>query len=208
VLAGTLIGHWTGLKLDGWLGALVALFILYTGFRSAKETLDPLLGSCPDAELVSQVHQAVLAYPEVRGIHDLVIHDYGPGRSMMSFHAEVDQDANLLHIHDVIDNIEQELNHRFSTHTVIHMDPVAVNDPRAKALKRQVEELARELDPSVTIHDFRITPGPLHTNLIFDMVLPYDFRLSDEAAAAWMRERISDLDGAYHAVIETEHPFI
>ena len=208
VLAGTLIGHWSGLKLDGWLGILVALFILYTGFRSAKETLDPLLGSPPDRTLVRQVQELVLSYPEVRGIHDLVVHDYGPGRSMMSLHAEVDQNADLLHIHDVIDDIERELNRCFSTHAVIHMDPVAVDDPRTETLRAQVEALARELDPAVTIHDFRITPGPLHTNLIFDMVLPHRFRLSDEAAASWMGEQISAMDGAYYAVIEVDHPFI
>ena len=208
VLAGTLIGRWSGVNLDGWLGILVSLFILYTGFQAARDTLDPLLGTPPDPQLVQQVHDAVLAHPEVSGLHDLVIHDYGPGRSMMSFHAEVDQDADLLHIHDVIDNIERELNRRFSIQTVIHMDPVATRDPRVLELKGKVEELARQLDERVSIHDFRITAGPLHTNLIFDMVLPHGLSMSDEAAVAWMQEKIAALQDGFYAVIEVDHPFL
>ena len=208
VLAGTLIGRWSGVNLDGWLGILVSLFILYTGFQAARDTLDPLLGTPPAPQLVQQVHDAVLAHPEVSGLHDLVIHDYGPGRSMMSFHAEVDQDADLLHIHDVIDNIERELNRRFSIQTVIHMDPVATRDPRVLELKGKVEELARQLDERVSIHDFRITAGPLHTNLIFDMVLPHGLSMSDEAAVAWMQEKIAALQDGFYAVIEVDHPFL
>ena len=208
VLAGTLIGRWSGVNLDGWLGILVSLFILYTGFQAARDTLDPLLGTPPAPQLVQQVHDAVLAHPEVSGLHDLVIHDYGPGRSMMSFHAEVDQDADLLHIHDVIDNIERELNRRFSIQTVIHMDPVATRDPRVLELKGKVEELARQLDERVSIHDFRITAGPLHTNLNFDMVLPHGLSMSDEAAVAWMQEKIAALQDGFYAVIEVDHPFL
>ena len=206
VLAGSLVGHFSGLMIDGWVGVLVALFILYTGFTSARDTLNPLLGSPPDPELVREVEQTVLAHPEISGIHDLVIHDYGPGRSMMSLHVEVPQHGDLLKTHDVIDEIERELARTFSTEAVIHMDPIATDDPRTLELRDQVAALARELSPEATIHDFRITPGPHHTNLIFDLMAPYELKLSDQEAAERMSALVrARLGEQYYCVIEVDH---
>lgn len=208
VLASALAGQLTGLDIDGWAGILVALFILYTGFSSARDTLNPLLGEPPDPKLVQEIKRTVLAHPEVTGVHDLIIHDYGPGRSMMSMHAEVPQHADILRIHDTIDNIERELGERFSTVAVIHMDPIATDDPQTLALRQQVGGLVRELSPEASIHDFRITPGPIHTNLIFDMVLPYGLKLSDGEAAAQLtslvRERIGE---SFYCVISVDRDY-
>ena len=208
VLAGILVGHFFDLRIDGWVGILVALFILYTGFSSARDTLNPLLGEPPDPELVKDIEQTVLTHPEVVGVHDLIIHDYGPGRSMMSMHAEVPQHADLLHIHDVIDNIERELGQKFSTVAVIHMDPIATDDPKTLALRKQVGELVRALSPEATIHDFRITPGPIHTNLIFDLMLPYGMKLSDKEAVAKVTQLVHEQVGeAYYCVISVDRPY-
>ena len=180
VLLGTLVGHFADLYIDGWVGVLVAVFILRAGWGAAKDTLDPLLGQSPDPELVRGIQETVLGRPEIVGMHDLVVHDYGPGRCMASLHAEVPMDADILVIHDVIDNLERELRRKLGVEVVIHMDPIAVGDPRTDALKAQVTELVRRIDPDMTIHDFRMTAGPEHTNLIFDVAVPYHCRLEDE----------------------------
>lgn len=208
VLAGSLVGRFSGLRIDGWIGILVALFILYTGFSAARDTLNPLLGEPPDPELVKDIERTVLAHSEVVGVHDLIIHDYGPGRSMMSMHAEVPQHADILHIHDVIDNIERELGQKFSTVAVIHMDPIATDDPKTQALRRQVGELVQTLSPEATIHDFRITPGPIHTNLIFDLMLPYGMKLSDKEAVEQVTRLVREQVGeSYYCVISVDRAY-
>ena len=180
VLLGTLAGHFFSLRIDGWVGILVAAFILRAGWEAAKDTLDPLLGQSPDPNLVESIQKAVLAHPQVTGVHDLIIHDYGPGRRMMSLHAEVPMDADVLEVHDVIDNIERELKETFHIEAVIHMDPIATKDPQTNALREKMAALVREIDPAMTIHDFRMTVGPDHQNLIFDVVVPHKCPLSDE----------------------------
>ena len=207
VLLATLVGHYTGLKIDGLAGLLVAAFILKTGWDAAKETLDPLLGRPMDPELAREIDKLALEHPYIMGIHDLVYHDYGPGRAMMSFHAEVPADADLLDVHDMIDHIEREMKQRHNIETVIHMDPV-VNDERTCSLREQVAQLARSLDPEITIHDFRITAGPRHTNLIFDMMVPYGFRLTDDQVREEMTKLIRELSEHYYAVIEIDHSYI
>jgi len=207
VLAGTLVGSFSGLHVDGWLGLAVTLFILKAGWGAAKDTIDPLLGQPPDPAEVAAIKKAVLAHDTIRGIHDLVIHDYGPGRRMLSFHAEVPRDANMLEVHDEIDNIERELKARFRMETVIHMDPIATDDPETVALQRQVTALMEELDPKITIHDFRVTPGPLHTNLIFDVVVPHSLPLSDEELKRAIDEKIAALEGQYYAVVSFDRVY-
>ena len=189
VLAGLVCGGLGSLNIDGWIGLLVAGFIFKAGVGAMKDTLDPLLGQPPSEELVKEIEGAILARPEITGIHDLVVHDYGPGRQMMSVHAEVDAGADLLEIHDVIDAAERELKRRFRLEAVIHMDPVVTDDPQTARLRERTEELARNIDPSASVHDFRVTAGPLHTNLIFDMVVPYSVRETDRA----LREKIQAL---------------
>lgn len=207
VLLGTLVGHFADLYIDGWVGVLVAVFILRAGWGAAKDTLDPLLGQSPDPELVRGIQETVLGRPEIVGMHDLVVHDYGPGRCMASLHAEVPMDADILVIHDVIDNLERELRRKLGVEVVIHMDPIAVGDPRTDALKAQVTELVRRIDPDMTIHDFRMTAGPEHTNLIFDVAVPYHCRLEDEQVQEAIGAAVKALPGNYYTVVSVDHVY-
>lgn len=188
VLAGTLIGHFAQVSIDGWIGVVVAIFILRAGWGAAKDTLNPLLGTAPEPELVKAIQQLVLSHEQVVGMHDLVIHDYGPGRRMCSFHAEVPEDKDIMDAHDAIDHIEREIQEKFGIETTVHMDPIATGDSEVARLREQVAELVREIDPDMSIHDFRLTRGPQHSNLIFDVVVPHRCRLTDEE----VRQRITD----------------
>ncbi len=208
VLVSTIVGHLSGLKLDGWTGLLVAGFILYSGFNTAKDSLSPLLGEAPDPELVQEIEQTVLDHPPVVGIHDLIVHDYGPGRRMVSLHAEVPSKGNILELHDVIDHIEMELQSKYGCEATIHMDPVEVDDPEVQRLKEQVTALVSDIDPELGIHDFRIVQGPTHTNLIFDVTVPYRFRLPDAVVARTIREKVRQMEGNYFAVVRVEHSMI
>lgn len=207
VLAATLIGHFFHLQIDGLAGLLVAAFILKTGWEAAKDTLDPLLGRPMDRSLSEDIDKLVVSHPNILGIHDLVYHDYGPGRAMMSFHAEVPADADLLEMHDIIDHIERELKEKHHIETVIHMDPV-VNDQRTTALREQVAQLAREIDPVLSIHDLRITAGPRHTNVLFDVMVPYGFSLSDSQVVARLSEGVRGLSSKYFPVIQVDHSYV
>ena len=188
VLAGTLIGHFAQVSIDGWIGVVVAIFILRAGWGAAKDTLNPLLGTAPEPELVKAIQQLVLSHEQVVGMHDLVIHDYGPGRRMCSFHAEVPEDKDIMDAHDAIDHIEREIQEKFGIETTVHMDPIATGDSEVVRLREQVAELVREIDADMSIHDFRLTRGPQHSNLIFDVVVPHRCRLTDEE----VRQRITD----------------
>lgn len=207
VLAGALAGQHFGIHIDGWMGLLVALFILRAGWMAARETMDPLLGRAMDPELAADIDRLVLDHPYILGIHDVVYHDYGPGRAMMSFHAEVPADADLLEVHDVIDHIERELKQRNGIETVIHMDPV-VRDERTMALRMQVEGLAQGLGAGITIHDFRITAGPIHTNVLFDVVVPFGFCMTDSQVRQRLAEEIRTLGEQYYPVIEVERSYV
>ena len=207
VLLATLIGKWTGLAVDGYVGLLVALFILFSAYKAAKETLSPLLGQAPDPELVQRIRDIVAEHDTVVGIHDLVIHDYGPGRQMVSLHAEVPASGDILELHDVIDNIERELHEKLHVQAVIHMDPIVTDDTEVDTLRRQVAELARQVEPRMTVHDLRVVRGTTHTNLVFDAVLPLDAAITPAEAARRIREKVSELDGDYYAVVTVEHSF-
>ena len=190
VLVATLIGHYFQLPVDGWVGILVALFIFKGGIDAAKDTIDPLLGKPPTPEFVKEIEDLVMAHKEISGIHDLVVHDYGPGRVMISLHAEVPATGSVMTIHDTIDNIEQELHRKLGCEAVIHMDPIATDDSTTVALRNKITELAHCIDPALSIHDFRMVPGPTHTNLIFDVVTPFGFRLEDAEVARQLRALI------------------
>lgn len=207
VLVSGLAGAWLELSIDGYVGVAVAVFIFRAGWQAVKETLDPLLGRPMDPELAADIDRLVLDHPYILGIHDLVYHDYGPGRAMMSFHAEVPADGDLLAIHDVIDHIERELKQRNHIETVIHMDPV-VRDENTERLRGRVEELAKDIDPRLTIHDFRTTAGPIHTNLLFDVVVPYSFSMTDKQVKTELAQRVRDLSEKYYPVIEVDRPFV
>ena len=207
VLLAMLIGKWTGLAADGYVGLVVALFILFSAYKAAKETLSPLLGQAPDPELVREIRDIVMAHGTVQGVHDLVVHDYGPGRCMISLHAEVPAHGDILEMHDIIDNIEKELAEKLHCQAVIHMDPIVTDDALVGALRQQVAEAVKQVDPGMTIHDFRLVRGTTHTNLIFDAVLPFSSGKTTEQAAQEIRRLVKALDSTYFAVVTVEHSY-
>jgi len=208
VLGCTLLSHYTDLHIDGWCGVLVSLFIFYTGINAARDTLSPLLGQAPDPQLVQDIQQTVMSYPHVTGIHDLVVHNYGPGRLMISLHAEVPSNGDILLMHDTIDLIERQLQNDFHCEAVIHMDPIATDDALTAETCRKVCQLLQSIDPAITLHDFRMVSGATHTNLIFDAVVPHRFHLSDEQVCAAIYEKVQKLEGNYFAVVTIDHSFI
>ena len=208
VLIATLVGQFTGLNIDGWVGLLVALFILFSAYKAAKETLSPLLGQTPDPEFVERIEQIVLSYPEVLNVHDLIVHDYGPGRMMISLHAEVSADGDLLQLHDVIDNAEHRLKKELGCMAVIHMDPIITNDAHTDALRMAVAEKVKTIDPRLTIHDFRTVPGSTHTNLIFDVVVPYDVKLTADEVRRRIGALVKELDENYFAVVQVDNSYV
>lgn len=207
VLAATLAGRFTGLMIDGWAGILVALFILWSGFHAAKDTIDPLLGTPPTHEFVEQIRALVLAHPAIRGIHDLIVHDYGPGRVMISLHAEVSASENVLDIHDEIDNVERELQEKLGCSAVIHMDPIVTDDGVTEETRVRVAALVHCIDDDISIHDFRMVPGPTHTNVIFDAVVPFHFRLDDSQVEEKIKSAVHTLDDSYFAVVNVERSY-
>ena len=208
VLLATLIGHFAHLTIDGWCGLIVAGLILWAGYNAAKDTLSPLLGQPPEQELVDNIEKLVTAHDAVSGIHDLVVHDYGPGRLMITLHAEVDANGNLMAIHDEIDNIEKELRDTLGCEATIHMDPIVTDDGVTAEMRQTVSELVRGIDECITIHDFRMVPGPTHTNVIFDAVVPFAFRLSDHQVESEIKNAVRALPGNYFAVVQIDKPYV
>ena len=207
VLAATLVGQFSGVLIDGWVGLLVAALILWAGAKSAKETIDPLLGTPPTHEFVQRIRDLVMAHPGIIGIHDLIVHDYGPGRVMISLHAEVPATENVLDIHDEIDNVEKELQEKLGCEAVIHMDPIVTDDGVTAETRQRVAALVRCIDDEISIHDFRMVSGATHTNLIFDAVVPFGFRLTDAQVAEKIKTAVRALDGTYYAVVHVERSY-
>ena len=201
--------RWTSLDIDGWVGLVVAGFILFSGVKSARETISPLLGQPPEKEFVDRIESIVLSHPAILGLHDLVVHDYGPGRVMVSLHAEVPAHGDLLELHDIVDNIEMDLSRQLNCQAVIHMDPVVTDDGLTGPLRSRVAELVKQVDPAITIHDFRVVAGPTHTNLVFDAVVPFDEKLTAAQAADKIRTLVRSMDdGRYFAVVKVENSYI
>ena len=208
VLIATLISKYTGLLLDGWFGILVGLFILYTGGSTLKETIDLLLGQPPKQEFIDEVKEIVLGHSMVHGVHDLIVHDYGPGRVMISLHAEVDVNGDIQDIHEQIDHIEHELQEKLHCSATIHMDPIVTDDKEVLAMKAKVEEMVHFLDESFSMHDFRMVKGSTRTNLIFDVEVPRKTSYTDNEIVNWLKERIHELPGSkYFAVIQIDHKY-
>lgn len=208
VLAGTLIGHFAQVSIDGWIGVVVAIFILRAGWEAVKDTLNPLLGTAPEPELVNAIQQLVLSHEQVVGMHDLVIHDYGPGRRMCSFHAEVPEDEDIMAAHDAIDHIEREIQEKFGIETTAHMDPIATGDSEVTRLRDQVRDLVKEIDEDMSIHDFRVTRGPLHTNLIFDVVVPHRCRLKDEEIQERITQAVRGVVPDCYVVLQLDRSYV
>ncbi len=207
VLISVIISAFSGVAIDGWFGAAVSMFVLFAGFRSAYETIQPLLGTPPEDEFVKEIEQTVMAHEVVLGIHDMVIHDYGPGRKMMSLHAEVDGKGDIYAIHNEIDIIEQELREKFSCETVIHMDPIETDNEAVKAFKEIAKEAIKEIHKDATIHDFRMVPGPMHNNLIFDAVIPHEVTDSEEVLKGRISTLIKSKCQNCNAVVTIDRPY-
>ena len=197
------------INIDGFAGLAVAIFICIAGISAAKETLSPLLGQAPDPELVSGIESTVMAHDEIKGIHDLIVHDYGPGRLFASLHAEVDGHSNFFDAHDVIDRIEYEIRQKYSCLTTIHLDPIESDNEEVSALRKQIgNEIKNAMDSSITIHDFRVVPGPTHTNVIFDAVLPADYRLKDSEAASLIKKLVLENHPNHIAVVNIDRAYV
>ena len=208
VLIATVISKYTGLILDGWFGILVGLFIVYTGGSTLKETIDLLIGQPPKKEFIDEIREIVLGHSLVYGVHDLIVHDYGPGRRMISLHAEVAVDGDIQDIHEQIDHIEHELQEKLNCSATIHMDPIVTDDKEVLEMKEKVEEMVHSLDESFSMHDFRMVKGPTRINLIFDVEVPAKTSMSDNQIMNRLKEQIHGLPGSkYFAVIQIDHEY-
>ena len=205
VLLGCLAGHFFHWRIDGWVGALVAVFILASGWSIAKETISPLLGKQADPELVQRISRLVLSHEKILGIHDLMVHDYGPGQCFASVHAEMDMHEDPLMCHDILDDVERDAMRELRVHLVIHYDPIVTDDDELNHMRTLVQKELVAIDPRLSMHDFRMVRGPQHTNLIFDLAVPYS--MSDKTAE--LKRRIDECvqfeDSKYYTVITFDH---
>lgn len=208
VLIGMLIFYFLHVNVDGYIGAVVAVLVLIAGYNAAKDTIQPLLGSAPAPEIVQQIREVVLSEPMILEIHDMVIHDYGPGRRMVSLHAEVAYNVDILAAHDVIDNIEQRLEENFQYEAIIHMDPVVTDDEELHDAREMVEKLISEMNKNWKIHDFRMVRGNTHTNLLFDLVVEPSDLLQAKQIEFDVKKKIHDADTHYYAVIKVEQSYV
>lgn len=206
VLLSTLVYQFTAIPIDGWVGMLVAIFITVSGVKLIMETGSPLLGQAPDPQMVRELEEKITAYDGVIGIHDLQVHNYGPGRVFATVHAEVPANRDILVSHDIIDNIEREVGHEMNLNLVIHMDPVVTDDERLNQLHAQVQQIVAGIDSNLSMHDFRAVFGPTHTNLVFDVVVPPGFSLSDSELSRRIEQQVQAL-GSYFCVITVDHNY-
>lgn len=208
VLVSAIVAKQFGVAIDGWAGILVALFIAYTGIKAAKETIDLLLGSPPDPEFIKNIYEFVKNYPRIVGIHDVMVHDYGPGRQIVSFHAEVPSDSDINIAHEEVDKMERDMHEKFGCIVTVHLDPIVVNDPLVNEMRALSETAAKSVNADFTIHDFRMTMGEKNINLIFDLLLPVDCKTptdeAEKAVEAEIKKRCPDC----FCVIRAEHPYV
>ena len=208
VLLCMLINLFTNVNVDGWGGLFVAAFILYAGFNSARETLSPLLGKAPEPEVIAQIEKIALGYPEILAVHDLVVHDYGPGRLMVSLHAEVSGKDDIYHLHDIIEHAEADINKAVGCESVIHMDPVETDNEEVTHTRELVAEAAKSIHPEITIHDFRMVRCSDYVNLIFDAVLPFESGLRKKEFRADMQKACEERLGKCNLVMKIDHPYV
>ena len=207
VLVASIIGHFTSLNIDGWCGIAVGLFIFYAGFQAAKDTLNPLLGQAPNPEFIQNIRDITLAHPEILGIHDMLVHDYGPGRQMVSLHCEVSSSGDILLLHDAIDNIERELRSKLHCDAVIHMDPIQDQDEETVKIHHEVLELIHKINPLISIHDFRMVKGNTHTNLIFDVMIPVDYPTPPKVLTKQIELMVQEQHPDFYTVITVDRDY-
>lgn len=208
VIISTAAGYLFKIQIDGYIGFIVSVLVLYSGFKISKDTVDMLLGTPPSPELVKDIQTMVLSGEDVIGVHDLIIHDYGPGRAMASVHAEVPDTVNITKIHEVIDSLEQKVLDELGVHLVIHMDPISNNCEKTKELKEQVMQICADINSEFTIHDFRITDGENQINLIFDLVVPFELNSKEKSEAIEaISKKLIEIDSKYNCVIKIDNKF-
>ena len=204
VLISVIIGKVTGLQIDGYMGCLVAAFIIWSGIGLVKETMSPLLGEAPDPGLVDSIEALAMSYEGVYGIHDLMVHNYGPGRIYASIHIEVDADSDIMASHDMVDNIERDLGRRLNIHLTCHMDPVKVNDPLVNQMLAVVKAALADLDGVTNVHDLRVVPGPTHTNIIFDVMVTHQCALTPSQIHDAFQAAVKAVDEKYFVVVNVD----
>lgn len=208
ILLAMIVQHFTKWKIDGWIGLFVAGVVLYAAYSTAKDTIQPLLGMPPNQEFVDKVESIVLSHEIVEGIHDLVVHDYGPGRCMISLHAEVAGNKDIFLIHDEIDHIETELNKELGCESTIHMDPIAMDNEVIRQNREAVESIVRRINSQYSTHDFRMVIGPTHTNLIFDVLIPRDEKVEEVNLQEQLEKEVRKMNPDYYAVIKIDRSYI
>lgn len=207
VIVAMLVLYFAGVNIDSYIGLAVALFILYSGVNTFRESLTPLLGTKPDKGFVNEIKAKVESFDGIVGTHDMIVHDYGVGNLIISMHAEVPMEMDFNSAHELIDKIEDDLKKQYKCLVTIHMDPVAVNDEKAMAVKARVAEIVKSIDSRMTIHDFRMTDGKDRDNLIFDVVVPFGLKMSDASVREAISEKVSELDKAYCCVINIDKDY-
>ncbi len=204
VLLSLIIGHIFSINIDGYAGILVALFVFKAGIEAASDTLQPLLGKAPDPEFVKELEEEILRDGKIKGIHDLNIHDYGPGRVIVSLHAEIPAEMNVMEAHDIIDSIEEKIKRKYKCEISIHMDPIETENEFVNTLKDTVSSIINDISPILHFHDFRITSGPMRTNIIFDLEVPFNFELKDNEIIKKINERIKAINETYYIVVQVD----
>ena len=208
VLLSAIVAVVFGISIDGYASLIVSAFILFTGYKAIKETIDLLLGMKPDPEFIKEIEEESKKYDMISGIHDIMVHDYGPGRKIVSFHAEVPANGDICKVHDIIDQMEQDLYNKFNCITTIHMDPIVVDNEEINGMREFTEKVVKELNPEFSIHDFRMTDGGQRINLIFDLVVPRDKEYNSEEIRKTIQNKIHEKDNKYYAVIKVETSYI
>ena len=208
VLLSAIVAKFANVSIDGYVSILVSIFILYTGFKALKETVDILLGSKPDPELVKGIEEFTKKYDMIVGIHDMMIHDYGPGRKIVSFHAEVPANSDICMAHDIIDQMEQDIYEEFNCITTIHMDPIEVDDEEINKMREITEKIVKEINENYSIHDFRMTNGGGRINLIFDLVIPRVEKVDSDKLKAQVQQKIHSENPKYYAVPKVECSYV
>ena len=204
VLIAALISHFTGFELDAWMGVAVALFILWSGIGLVRDTIDPLLGGPADPELVEHIERTIMAHDGVLGIHDLMVHDYGPGRVFASVHAEVPAEVPVLQSHELIDDIEEAFRREDGMEVIIHLDPIVTSDPIAQRFRAWLADSITTIDPRLTVHDVRMVPGEGHTNVLFDCVKPFELDMTPEELTRRIEAMVREYDATYNAIVKVD----
>ena len=208
VLLSAIVAKIFGISIDGYASILVSIFILFTGFKALKDTIDLLLGMNPDKEFVEKLEEFTKKYEMISGIHDIMVHDYGPGRKIVSFHAEVPANCDICKAHDVIDQMEQDIYEEFNCITTIHMAPIVTDDEEINEMRKKTEEIVKEINPEFSIHDFRMTDGGDRINLIFDLVIPPDNEMNHEELKNMVQQKIHSVNDKYYAVPKIENSYV